>query len=77
MNGADTDLIKQIHEARKYNLDGLIIFDYAHLGDNYVETLTQSIFKQRGRDIVITESAGRKSSGAMLQFKTRGSRDGR
>jgi len=77
MNGADTDLIKQIHEARKYNLDGLIIFDYAHLGDNYVETLTQSIFKQRGRDIIITESASRKPSGAMLQFKTRGSRDGR
>ena len=45
MNGSNSDLIKQIHAARKYALNGLIIFDYAHLNDNYVEVLTQSIFK--------------------------------
>ena len=46
MNGANTDLIKQIHAARKYELSGIIIFDYAHLTDDYVDVLTQSIFKQ-------------------------------
>jgi hypothetical protein len=51
MNGANSDLIKQIHAARKYGLSGLIIFDYAHLNDNYVSTLTQSIFKPLDREI--------------------------
>ena len=45
MNGSDTDLMKQIHVARRLWLNGLIIFDYAHLNDNYIETLTQSVFK--------------------------------
>ena len=45
MNGSNADLIKQIHAARKYDVNGLIIFDYAHLKDSYVEMLTQSIFK--------------------------------
>jgi len=51
MNGSNADLIKQIHAARKYSLNGLIIFDYAHLKDNYVDTLTQSIFKPLAVDI--------------------------
>jgi uncharacterized lipoprotein YddW (UPF0748 family) len=50
MNGAETDLIKQIHASRMYNLDGIIMFDYAHLGNNYLETLSQSVFKSKGRD---------------------------
>ena len=45
MNGSNADLIKQIHAARRYAVNGLIIFDYAHLKDSYVDMLTQSIFK--------------------------------
>ena len=45
MNGSNSDLIKQIHAARKYDVNGLIIFDYAHMSDKYVNVLTQSIFK--------------------------------
>ena len=45
MNGSNSDLIKQIHAARRYMCDGLIIFDYAHLNDNYVNTLTESVFR--------------------------------
>ena len=45
MNGANTDLLKQIHASRMYDLNGLILFDYAHLSDYYVETLTESVFK--------------------------------
>lgn len=72
MNGADTDLVKQIHASRRYNLDGLIIFDYAHLANKYVETLTQSILKQHGKDIVV--SGGYQKSESVGQFKSRNSK---
>ena len=45
MNGSNSDLIKQIHAARRYALNGIIIFDYAHFKDSYAEMLTQSIFQ--------------------------------
>ena len=45
MKGSNADLIKQIHAARKCCLDGLIIFDYAHMDDYYVNALTESVFK--------------------------------
>lgn len=45
MGGAQEDLIRQIHEARKLKTKGVIIFDYAHFDDKYVETLTASAFK--------------------------------
>lgn len=45
MDGSNEDLIRQIHEARKMNAKGIIIFDFAHLRDNYVDTLTASVFK--------------------------------
>ena len=50
MNGSNADLIKQIHASRRNCLNGLIIFDYAHLSDNYVAALTESIFKPIKRD---------------------------
>lgn len=53
MNGAASDLIKQIHAARRYSLNGVIIFDYAHLNDNYLEILTESIFKPCGKEVTI------------------------
>ena len=45
MNGSETDLIKQIHISRKYTLDGLVLFDYAHLGEKYINVLKESVFK--------------------------------
>ena len=51
MKGSNTDLIKQIHTVRKYNLNGLILFDYAHLTDNYIDVLTQSVFKPVNKEI--------------------------
>lgn len=57
MNGSSADLMKQIHAARKYCLNGLIIFDYAHLTDYYVDTLTESVFKPNKKEIVITDTA--------------------
>ena len=43
MNGSQADLIRQIHELRKLNLNGFSIFDYAHFSDDYISTLKQSI----------------------------------
>ena len=43
-------MIKQIHAARKFSLNGIIIFDYAHLTDDYIKTLTQSIYRPLYRD---------------------------
>lgn len=60
MNGSNADLMKQIHAARRYALNGLIIFDYAHLSDNYVEALTQSVFKPIRRDSSRGSSYGRR-----------------
>lgn len=55
MNGSNTDLIKQIHAARKYDLDGVIIFDYAHLNESYIDALVESVFKPTRRDIAKQE----------------------
>ena len=57
MNGSSADLMKQIHAARKYCLNGLIIFDYAHLTDYYVDTLTESVFKPNKKEVIITDTA--------------------
>ena len=56
-NGSSADLMKPIHAARKYCLNGLIIFDYAHLSDYYVNTLTESVFKPNRKEVIITETA--------------------
>lgn len=44
MDGSSEDLLRQIQEARKLNTKGIIMFDYAHLDDKYVNTLTESVF---------------------------------
>lgn len=44
MGGSSEDLLRQIHEARKLGVSGIIMFDYAHLADKYTETLTTSVF---------------------------------
>lgn len=47
MGGSEEDLLRQIHETRKLNLQGVIIFDYAHLEDRYVDTLSASVFNDK------------------------------
>ena len=43
MNGAESDLMKQINELRFLSLDGFGIFDYAHLADKYIHPLSMSV----------------------------------
>lgn len=47
MNGSSEDLLRQIHEARKLNANGIIVFDYSHLKEKYIDTLTTSAFDRR------------------------------
>ena len=44
IGGSDEDLIRQIHEARTLNAKGVILFDYAHLNNKYIKTLSTSVF---------------------------------
>lgn len=39
------DLLRQIHIIRKLNMGGVVLFDWAHLGDNYKDVLKTSVFK--------------------------------
>ncbi len=52
MNGTSEDLIRQIHETRKLNLGGVILFDYAHLQEKYIKTLTKSVFSSNSSSII-------------------------
>ena len=76
MNGSSSDLIKQIHAARKYSLSGLIIFDYAHLNDTYIKTLTESVFKPDKKEVVITDNYPVKSD-IKLKTDARNNKKGR
>lgn len=47
IGGSEEDLIRQIHEARKVQANGVILFDYAHLNNKYLNTLSTSVFASR------------------------------
>ena len=76
MNGSNSDLIKQIHAVRKYSLNGLIIFDYAHFTENYRNTLTESIFKPCKKEIIINEQPVTKQA-VRFEIKTKDNKRGR
>lgn len=40
IGGSPDDLIRQIHESRKLNINGVILFDYAHISTRYTDVLT-------------------------------------
>lgn len=44
MGGSNEDLVRQIHESRKLDAKGVIVFDYAHFNDKYMNTLKESAF---------------------------------
>ena len=44
MGGTSEDLVKQIFETRKMNVNGVILFDYAHTTSIYTNTLMASAF---------------------------------
>ncbi len=44
MGGSPNDLLRQIQEARKQNSDGMVIFDYAHLDQKYIDALAARVY---------------------------------
>lgn len=44
MNGSTDDVLRQIHVSRKLKVDGVIMFDWAHMQDKYINTLNASAF---------------------------------
>lgn len=47
MNGSTDDLLKQIHETRKLDASGFVLFDYAHLENKYVDVLQAGAFNSK------------------------------
>ncbi|MEE3349626.1 MAG: family 10 glycosylhydrolase [Candidatus Gastranaerophilaceae bacterium] len=58
MGGSEEDLIRQIHETRKLNVNGVILFDYAHLDDKYVKALSARVFASNGKSSLKKNSIG-------------------
>ncbi|MBQ8887348.1 MAG: family 10 glycosylhydrolase [Candidatus Gastranaerophilales bacterium] len=46
MGGPEEDLLTQIHKTREYKTKGNILFDYAHLSDEYINTLQTRIYNK-------------------------------
>ena len=40
IGGSPDDLIRQIHESRKLNISGVVLFDYAHITTRYTDALS-------------------------------------
>ena len=53
MGGQPNDLLRQIHENRKLKNWGIVLFDYAHLDDKYINTLTASAFKATDKHVTM------------------------
>lgn len=45
MEGESEDLLKQIHIIRNRNLEGVVLFDWAHMDKKYSDVLRTSVFK--------------------------------
>lgn len=54
MGGSEEDLIRQIHQTRKMDdIKGVILFDYAHLDNRYVNALGTRAFSSNGSESVV------------------------
>ncbi|MDD3238297.1 MAG: family 10 glycosylhydrolase [Candidatus Gastranaerophilales bacterium] len=56
MGGSIDDLLMQIQESRKLKANGVIMFDYAHLDNKYVEALQARVFKPEDTQTVKTQT---------------------
>lgn len=61
MGGSEEDLIRQIHESRKLNVNGVILFDFAHLGDKYVKALSQRVFASNPQNNVVKKNSSQEN----------------
>ena len=61
MGGAPEDLIRQIHQTRMLNSNGVILFDWAHTGPQYTSTLMASTFNERSATQKIAKTQKKKT----------------
>lgn len=52
MGGSEEDLIREIHETRKLDINGVILFDYAHLDDKYINAISTRVFSPKRQQAV-------------------------
>ena len=57
MGGPIDNLLVQIHKTREFKTNGAILFDYAHLSDNYIDALTTRVYNSNydPRDVKVKE----------------------
>lgn len=62
MGGPFDNLLIQIHKTRQFKTKGAILFDYAHLNDDYIDALTTRIFNKNydPRDVKVQPAGGYK-----------------
>lgn len=60
MGGASEDLIRQIFETRKMNVNGVILFDYAHTTPVYTSTLMAGAFNSMQEKTYIAQKPKKK-----------------
>lgn len=56
IGGSPDDLIRQIHESRKLNVGGVILFDYAHITNRYTDALAM-FFRPKDAAILAQKAA--------------------
>lgn len=71
MGGSEEDLIRQIHETRKIDVKGVILFDYAHLDNKYVNALSARAFSSSSGDIVLKRIEGSASAASKSPVKAK------
>jgi len=70
MGGSEEDLIREIHETRKINVNGVILFDYAHLDNRYVNALATRVFSERNeRNANVPSGSGSGSRSGSVVLK--------
>lgn len=65
MGGSEEDLIREIHETRKLDIGGVILFDFAHLDDKYINTIATRVFSPK-------QSAAQTGATVLPKIETRG-----
>ena len=51
MEGESEDLLKQIHIIRNQNLEGIVLFDWAHMDKKYTDVLRTCVFAKQCENI--------------------------
>lgn len=69
MGGSEEDLIREIHETRKLDINGVILFDFAHLDDKYINAISTRVFSSKQKNAPVPSST---SSTSLPKIDTKG-----